>query len=67
MLHERQIRYASKAVYLQQAYSSGCYYKRDRRLVDFSSVCIAYQYKATGGTAYTTRYAQNRGLRIILI
>lgn len=36
-------------------------------MVDFSSVCIAYQYKATGGTAYTTRYAQNRGLRIILI
>lgn len=67
ILYERQIQYASKVVYLQQTYSNGCYYKRDRRLVDFSSVCIAYQYKATGGTAYTTRYAQNRGLRIILI
>lgn len=30
----------------------GCMLKRNRRLVDMSRGCIAYQTKATGGTAY---------------
>ena len=63
--HERHKKSASKVVYVQEAYSPGCYYKRDRRLVDFSSACVCYQYKNTGGTAYTTKYAQKKGLKII--
>lgn len=66
-LYEKHRQAASKVVYLQKAYSIGCYYERDRHLVDCSSVCIAYQYKATGGTAYTTRYAHEKGLRMIEI
>lgn len=65
--HEKHICDASKVVYVQKAYSIGCYYQRNRHLIDASSVCIAYQYKATGGTAYTTRYAHQRGLQIIAI
>lgn len=38
---------ASRVVYTQEAYSFGCYYKRNRHLVDFSSVCVCYQYKST--------------------
>lgn len=56
---------AQKVVYIQEKYSSGVYYKRNRHLVDFSSVCICYQYKETGGTAYTTKWAKSRGLKVI--
>ena len=41
--------------------------KRDRYLVDDSSVCLAYLTRATGGTAYTVNYARRRGLRIVNI
>lgn len=58
---------AFKVIYTQEAYGRGCYYKRDRQLVDISSVCIAYQYKNTGGTAYTTKYAVKNGLKVINI
>ena len=65
--HEKHKKMAAKVVYTQEVYSSGCYYKRNRHLVDFSSVCIAYQYKTTGGTAYTTKYAHDKGVKIIEI
>lgn len=56
---------ASKVVHINPTYESGIYYKRNRHLVDHSSVCIAYQYKNTGGTAYTTNYANKKGLHIL--
>lgn len=56
---------ASKIVYTQKYYSRGCYYKRNRHLVDHSSVCICYQYKYTGGTAYTIEYAKKKGIKIL--
>ena len=65
--HEKHKKMASKVVYTQETYSSGCYYKRNRHLVDFSSICIAYQYKSSGGTAYTTKYATEKGVKIIEI
>lgn len=65
--HEKHKKMASKVVYTQEVYNSGCYYKRNRHLVAFSSVCIAYQYKSTGGTAYTTKYARDKDVKIIEI
>ena len=56
---------ADKIVYTQQEYSIDCMYKRNRHLVNNSSVCICYLTKATGGTAYTVRYAREKGLSII--
>ncbi len=56
---------AQKVVHLQETYSQGCYYRRNRHLVDLSSVCVCYQYKYSGGTAYTTKYAKERELKII--
>ncbi len=56
---------ASEVIHLQQSYSRGCYYKRNRYLVKASSVCVAYQRSSSGGTAYTVRYATEKGLQII--
>ena len=40
-------------------------HKRNRYLVDNSSVCICYLTEATGGTAYTVDYAQTKNLTVI--
>lgn len=56
---------ASKVVHIQMLYSRGCYNKRNRYLVDFSNICICYQYKSRGGTAYTTGYAKKQGIKVI--
>lgn len=56
---------ADKVVYTSQAYTAGCMFKRNRHLVDHSSVCICYLGKSTGGTAYTVDYARKCGLKII--
>jgi len=56
---------AQDVIHLQETYSRGCYYRRNRYLVNLSSVCVCYQYKNSGGTAYTTKYAAERGLKII--
>ena len=58
---------ADKVVYTGQQYTSGCMHKRNRHLVDNSSVCICYLTRNSGGTAYTIRYAKKRNLEIINI
>lgn len=63
--YERIKKAASKVVILESGYSRGVYYRRNEHLVNFSSVCISYQYKNTGGTAYTVNYANKKGLQII--
>ena len=40
-------------------------HKRDRHLVDNSSVCVCYLNKENGGTAYTVDYDSKNGLEII--
>lgn len=42
-----------------------CYLDRDRKMVDASSVCVAYCTRHSGGTAYTVRYALKQGVRAI--
>lgn len=42
-------------------------FKRNRHLVDNSSICIAYLTEETGGTAYTVKYANQKGVRVINI
>lgn len=56
---------ASEVIHLQRNYSKGCYFKRNRYLVNASSVCVSYQRSGRGGTAYTVRYAAEKGLQII--
>lgn len=54
-----------KCVYGSKEYTKGCMLKRNRHLVDNSSLCICYLTKSTGGTAYTVRYARQKNLKVI--
>ena len=54
-----------KCVYTSQEYTNGCMLKRNRHLVDNSSLCICYLNRNTGGSAYTVRYARQKGLKVI--
>ncbi len=65
--YERIKAQADKVVYTSQEYTKGCMFKRNRHLVNYSSVCICYKTKDNGGTAYTVDYAQKQGLKIINI
>lgn len=58
---------ADKVVYTAQQYTPGCMHKRNRHLVDNSSVCVCYLTKDTGGTVYTVNYARAKGLEVINI
>ena len=63
--YERIKGLADKVVYTSQEYTNGCMLKRNRHLVDHSSVCVCYMTKDSGGTAYTVRYAKGQGLDVI--
>ena len=53
-----------KAVCIAQSGSREAYLARDRHLVDGSAYCIAYCTRNSGGTAYTVRYARERGVEV---
>ena len=63
--YESILAQADKVVYIQEKYSPDCMQKRNRHLVDYSFVCVAYCTRDTGGTANTIRYARQKGLKII--
>ena len=65
--YERIKTQANKVVYTAQQYTLGCMHKRNRHLVDNSSVCVCYLTKNTGGTVYTVNYARAKGLEVINI
>lgn len=56
---------ADEVFYTSEKYDRGCMFKRNRYMVDRSSVCICYLTKETGGTAYTVKYAKQKNLEII--
>ena len=64
-IYEEIKRRADKVRYTLEDYFQGCMQKRNRHLVDNSSICICYLAKPTGGTAYTVNYARRCGLRIL--
>ena len=63
--YERIKAQADKVVYISQQYTPGCMHKRNRHLVDNSGICVCYLTQESGGTAYTVRYAEQKGLEII--
>ena len=65
--YERIKSRADKVVYTSQEYTQGCMHKRNRHLVDHSSVCVCYLAKESGGTAFTVNYAKKQGLEVINI
>ena len=58
---------ANKVVYVSKEYTRDCMHKRNRHLVDNSSLCICYLSKPSGGTAYTVNYAKEKGIKSINI
>lgn len=63
--YERIKKSADKVVYTSLKYSYDCMHKRNRYLVENSSLCICYLKEQSGGTAYTVKYAESQGLNII--
>lgn len=63
--YERIKAAADKVVFTSKEYYSGCMQKRNRHLVDNSSLCICYLTEKSGGTVYTVDYARSQGLKII--
>lgn len=59
--YERIKARADKVVYTSERYFNGCMQKRNRHLVDCSSLCICYLIKQSGGTKYTVDYAAKKG------
>ena len=53
--------------FVQHRYSPGCMMRRNRYMVDRSSLLLACFDGQTGGTMNTTLYAQRSGLKVILI
>ena len=56
---------ADKVVYTSKTYYDGCMHKRNRHMIDHSSLCICYMTNDRSGTGYTIRYAEERGRKVI--
>ncbi len=56
---------ADEIIYVSEEYSPFCMRKRNRFMVEHSSVCVCFLTEADGGTAYTVSYALNKGLNVI--
>lgn len=63
-IYEDLKKQADKIVYTSERYYKGCMQRRNRHLVDYSSLCICYLTKNGGGTFYTVGYAKSQGLKI---
>ena len=58
---------ADRVVTVCPQYRKGCYYERNRFMVDRSDVLVAAFDGKSGGTAYTVEYAQSQGLTVLQI
>ncbi len=58
---------ADETIYVSEQYFSGCMQKRNRALVDGADSCVAFCNSEKGGTAYTVKYAKDKGIRVINI
>ncbi len=66
--YERILSLCDKVTVISPKYTSHCMHERDRYMVDHSDLCLAvYNGKATGGTAYTVRYAREKHLVVKII
>lgn len=65
--YDLNLPYFDEVVRVCDGSSKSAFWKRDRYLVDGSAYCIAYQTRNTGGTAYTTRYARQQGVKLICV
>lgn len=65
---ERLLSQCDYETMVQHHYSAGCLSRRNRYMVDKSSLVLAvYDGQPSGGTMYTLRYAQRRGVRTVIL
>ena len=62
---ERILKASDSVSFSKQKINRRAYLDRDRKMVDESSLCIAWCTRRSGGTAYTIRYALKNGIRVI--
>lgn len=58
---------ANSVSYVQERYSDGVMFARNRALVDGADLCIAYLEKLEGGTYQTVKYARKQGVKTLNI
>ena len=63
--YDRIKKLADEVIYTSEENKKGCMHKRNRYLVDNSSLCICYMTKKSGGTAYTVKYVQNNAVMVV--
>ena len=63
-IYKKIIEKADSVIYVSEEYTPYCMHKRNRYLIDNSKVCIAYYAGGGGGTAYTVKYAMDRGTQV---
>lgn len=56
---------ADKVRILSPQYTNSCMLERNRHMVDCSAYLICYLREQRGGTFYTVKYAERRGLNIL--
>jgi uncharacterized phage-like protein YoqJ len=63
--YNRMLLSSDEKIYIAKEYTKACMLKRNRYLVDNSSVLVVYSREDTGGTVYTKNYALKKGVPII--
>ncbi len=61
---ENILRACDKVVYVRPEFETGVFLLRDRKLVDGSAYCVSYCNRPRTGTAYTVKYALDRGVKV---
>ena len=65
MRYARLRREADEIVFTGEQYCKQCMHVRNRYMVEQARICLAFLEKDYGGTAYTVRYAKQKGLLLI--
>lgn len=63
----KHINAADKIFCISEKYYNGCMLDRNRAMVNGSDLCIAYLRRQSGGTAFTVRYAEKNGVKVIRV
>lgn len=65
MLYNNILKQCDNVIKINKDYKNGCYFERNRYMVDHSGTLICYYNGGKGGTAYTVDYAKENNLKII--
>ena len=63
--YEKILALAEQIEYISENYFNGCMQIRNRFMINNSSICVAYQKNASGGTYSTVLYAKEQEIPVI--